>query len=170
MALSGAQISNKLVFMTITIRKGKEEDFPAIMALIKDLASFEKASDEVRNSVGQMKKERKHFDSFVAEQDGEIVGFAVYFFAYYTWVGKSLYLDDLYVKPQFRGKKVGSMLLKHLFELAAKEGCKRVRWQVLDWNAYAIGFYKKHGAKISSEWFNCDFDEDGISQFLKKTG
>jgi GNAT superfamily N-acetyltransferase len=154
--------------MAITIRKGEERDFPVIISLIKDLAAFEKSSSSVKNTLSQMKKEHESFDSFVAEQDGVIVGYAIYFFAYYTWVGKSLYLDDLYVKPKLRGKKVGSMLLTKLFELAKKENCRRVRWQVLDWNTNAIKFYQKHGAAITKEWLNCDFDEAGIDEFLKK--
>ena len=90
------------------------------------------------------------------------------FFAYYTWVGKSLYLDDIYVKPDFRGRGVGSMLLRSIFEVAKRENCKRLRWQVLDWNENAISFYKKRGAAISGEWLNCDFDEKGIKQFLER--
>ncbi len=154
--------------MSVTIREGREPDFPAIMGLIKELAEFEKAPHSVKNSVEQMKKEKDSFGFFVAQENGKIIGTAIYFFAYYTWVGKSLYLDDLYVKPQFRGKKVGSMLLKKVFELAHKEGCKRLRWQVLDWNSNAIAFYKKRGASITNEWMNCDFDEQGIRQFLDK--
>jgi GNAT superfamily N-acetyltransferase len=154
--------------MAVIIRKGEEKDFPAIMELIKELAAFEKAPNSVKNSVEQMKQEKDTFGFFVAEEDGKILGAAIYFFAYYTWVGKSLYLDDLYVKSEFRRKKVGGMLLRKLFELAKEENCKRLRWQVLDWNKDAIAFYKKHNATISDEWLNCDFDEEGITQFLKE--
>jgi GNAT superfamily N-acetyltransferase len=154
--------------MSIIIREGEEEDFPVIMGLIKDLATFEKAPHAVKNSVEQMRREKESFDFFVAEENGKILGTAIYFFAYYTWVGKSLYLDDLYVKPDSRGKKIGSMLLRKVFELAKQENCKRLRWQVLDWNKDAIALYEKCGAAISNEWLNCDFDEDGIKQFLKK--
>ena len=115
-----------------------------------------------------MKREKKSFGFFVAEEDGKILGAAVYFFAYYTWVGKSLYLDDLYVKPEHRRKKVGSMLLEKVFELAKQEDCKRLRLQVLDWNKDAISFYEKHAGAISNEWLNCDFDVDKIGQLPKK--
>jgi GNAT superfamily N-acetyltransferase len=152
--------------MTINIRKGTQADFPAILELIKDLATYEKSSDKVKVSVEQMKKEKKFFDSFVAEEDGMLVGIAVYFFSYSTWVGKGLYLEDLYVRPELRGKRVGTKLLVKIFELAKKEGCNRVRWQVLDWNRDAIVFYKKRGARISDEWLNCDFDGDQIGKFL----
>ena len=137
------------------------------MELIKDLATFEKAPHEVKNSVDQMRQEKESFGFFVAEEGGKILGAAIYFFAYYTWVGKSLYLDDLYVKPEYRRRKIGSKLLNMVFGLAMKEHCKRLRWQVLDWNKDAISFYEKHGATITSEWLNCDFDEDGIGEFLK---
>ena len=90
---------------------------------------------------------------------------ATYFIAYYTWVGKSLYLDDLYIKEPYRGLKVGSALLSKIFEIARQEDCKRVRWLVLDWNKPAIKFYEKCGAKISKQEYVCDFDEKGIWEF-----
>lgn len=151
--------------MNITIRKANEEDFTKIITLIKELAIFEKAPEGVTNSVEQMKAEKDFFGCHVAEHDNEIIGIAIYFFAYYTWVGKSLYLDDLYVKEDFRGRKVGTKLLKKVFEVAKKENCKRVRWQVLNWNNPAIALYEKCGANIDEEWHNCDFNEKGIKEF-----
>jgi predicted N-acetyltransferase YhbS len=95
--------------MKINIRKATEADFPAILGLIKELALFEKAPEKVTNTVEQMKEEQGLFRSIVAEtKTGEIVGMALYFFAYYTWVGKSLYLDDLYVKETHRKLKIGT--------------------------------------------------------------
>ena len=137
--------------MAITIREGKDKDLPVIIGLIKDLAAFEKASDLVKNSAQRMKKEKKFFNFFVAEQNGEIIGYALYFFAYYTWVGKSLYLDDLYIRPDLRGRKLGSMLARKVFEVAKREGCERVRLQVLNWNSNAISIYKEWGGIISRE-------------------
>ncbi|PVX49294.1 diamine N-acetyltransferase [Balneicella halophila] len=152
--------------MKITIRKANEKDFFAILSLVKELATFEKALEKVTNSVEQMKNEKDFFQCYVAENDkNEIVGMALYFFAYYTWVGKSLYLDDLYVKESYRGKKIGTKLLKKIFKIAKKENCKRVRWQVLNWNKSAIEMYEKSGADIDDEWSNCDFDENGIKEF-----
>jgi len=147
--------------MPVVIRVGEEKDLPALLGLIKDLATFEGAVDQVRNSLDQMERERESFGFFVAEEDGKILGSAVYFFAYYTWAGKSLYLDDLYVRPEHRRRGVGSMLLERVVELARRENCKRLRLQVLDWNQGAIAFYKKHGGAISGEWLNCDFDLGG---------
>ena len=152
--------------MSINIRKATEEDFPAILSLIKELAAFEKSPEKVTNTVGQMKNEKHLFDSFVAETEtGEIVGMAVYFFAYYTWVGKSLYLEDIYVKESFRRSRIGSALMKEIFEVARAENCKRVRWQVLSWNQSAIEMYRKSGAVIDNEWLNCNFDAEGIKNF-----
>ncbi len=93
---------------------------------------------------------------------------ALYFIAYYTWVGKSLYLDDLYVKEAYRQHKIGSALLSRVFEAALAENCKRVRWQVLRWNEPAIRFYEKSGALIDGEWLNCDYDSEGIRNFKLK--
>ncbi len=141
----------------MNIRKAEESDFPKIIELIKELAAFEKAPEKVTNTVEQMKNEKEYFHCFVAENETDgIIAFALYFFAYYTWVGKSLYLDDIYVKEEFRGKKAGYKLLTKIFEVAKKENCKRIRWQVLNWNTDALEFYKKIGATTDDEWINCD--------------
>jgi len=152
--------------MTITIRKATEKDFPVILTLIKELAEYERDLEKVTNSVSLMIEEQEHFSCFVAvTEHNEIIGMAIYFFAYYTWVGKSLYLEDIYVKEQYRRYRVGSSLLRKVFDVARKENCKRVRWQVLDWNTSAIEFYKKSGAEINNNWLNCTFDQKGILEF-----
>jgi GNAT superfamily N-acetyltransferase len=134
--------------------------------LIKELAKFEEAEDKVTNTTEQMLAETDLFGCIVAENgEGEIIGMALYFFAYFTWVGKSLYLDDLYVKPEYREKGIGSALLDRIFLLAKEENCKRLRWQVLNWNERAISLYKKTGAFIDNEWSNCDFDFKQISEY-----
>ena len=152
--------------MNITIRKATEEDFAEILSLVNELAVFQHSPEKVTNSSEQMRKEKNLFNCFVAENEQrEIVGIASYFFAYYTWVGKSLYLDDLYVKQSFRGQKIGSELLRQIFEVAKSENCKRVRWQVSEWNKPALEFYKKCGAAIEEEYCICDFDAKGIQEF-----
>lgn len=138
------------------IRKGNETDFESVLEMIKELALFEREPDAVINSVERMHEEKEYFQFYVAEIDGKIVGMAIYFFAYYTWVGKSLYLDDLYVKPEYRGMSIGKALLEKIVAVAKEEKCKRMRWQVLDWNITAIEFYKKMNASLSQEWLNCD--------------
>lgn len=145
--------------MNITIRKTEPKDYPAVLELIKELALFERAPEKVTNTVGLMQTEDQYFHSIVAEtNDGEIAGMAIYFFAYYTWVGKSLYLDDIVVKEKYRGNKIGTKLLDRVIEFGKETNCKRIRWQVLDWNTDAIEFYKKYGAKLDGEWINCDMD------------
>lgn len=152
--------------MSIHIRKAEEADFPAILEMIKGLALFEKAPEKVTNSVEQMQEEKDLFRCVVAEtKTGEIVGMALWFYAYYTWVGKSLYLDDLFVKESHRKNKIGTLLLNYIMEVARNENCKRVRWQVLNWNTNAIELYRKAGAVIDGEWLNCDFDAEGIRNF-----
>ena len=141
------------------IRPATEQDFDAVLGLIKELAQFEKAPEKVTNTVEQMKAEQAHFQAWVAEKpDGEIIGFALFYFVYYTWVGKSLYLDDLYVKETYRGHKIGSKLLDKVIEIGRQNNCKRIRWQVLNWNKPAIDFYKKLGANLDDEWLNCDLE------------
>ena len=152
--------------MEFIIREATTNDFPSILSLIKELAEFEKAPEKVTNTVAQMNDEKDLFGCFVAEKsDGEIVGMALYFMAYYTWVGKSLYLDDIYIKKEYRRKRIASALLNKIFEVARRENCKRVRWQVLEWNTGAIELYRKCGATLDGEWLNCDFDQKGIRDF-----
>jgi GNAT superfamily N-acetyltransferase len=152
--------------MRITIREAIPDDYPAVLEMIHSLACFEKASDKVTNTVDRMKEEKEFFQCLVAEtEDHELVAVALYFFAYFTWVGKSLYLDDLYVKEAYRRHGIAKRLLRAIFEVARKGKCHRVRWQVLNWNKNAIDLYRKCGAVIDSEWSNCDFDEEGIANF-----
>ncbi len=144
--------------MNIHLRPATEADFPEILGMIKELALFEKAPEKVTNSVEQMQAEKDLFRCIMAEdENGQILAMALYFFAYYTWVGKSMYLDDLYVKPQFRGSGIGTMLVKEIFRIAESEKCTRIRWQVLDWNTPAIELYKKMGMTLDKEWINCDW-------------
>ena len=152
--------------MKITIRKATPDDYPAVLEMIHSLAFFEKASDKVTNTVERMVGEQEFFRCLVAETDDhELVAIALYFFAYFTWVGKSLYLDDLYVKEAYRMRGIAKRLLYAVFEVAREEKCHRVRWQVLNWNRNAIELYRKCGAVIDGEWSNCDFDEEGIADF-----
>lgn len=152
------------------VREGAEKDFPAILSLIKELAEYERSPDAVTNSVEQMKLEQKHFSCFVAElPDGTIAGMTLFFTAYFTWVGKSIYLEDIIVSQAFRQMGIGMALMERVIQKARDENCKRVRWQVLDWNEPAINFYKKCGAEINGDWLNCTFDEKEIALFTEMT-
>ena len=104
-----------------------------------------------------MKKDRDIFKCFLAvTPDGEIVGFTTWFFAYYSWTGKAVYMDDLYVVESFRGQGVGSRLLEAVIQLAKDAGCYKVKWQVSKWNESGIQYYKKMGATIDEVDINCD--------------
>lgn len=152
--------------MKITYRKATENDFSQVLELIKELAVFEKAGEKVTNTVEKMREEQNLFECFVAEtKSKEIIGIALCFYAYSTWVGNYLFLEDLIVKKQYRGNKIGGQLINKVFQLAQEKNVERVRWQVLDWNTNAIEFYKKINATIDKEWYNCDFDKTAIENF-----
>ena len=143
--------------MNIQIRTISENDYPVLLSLFQEMADFEKLPDRMINSVEQMQNEKEFIKGFVATNENEeILGYATCFFAYYTWVGKSLYLDDLYVRKDFRGNGIGTMLIKQIIQLAKSENCKRLRWQVSAWNEPAIAFYKSLGATVDPTESNCD--------------
>ena len=143
--------------MNTTIRRASEQDFPAILGLIKEFSVFQGTPEKVTITLEQMKEERDLFQAFVAEaEDGAVVGFATFFFAYYSWTGKALYLDDLYVQEAYRKQGTGKKLLNAVIDLATAHGCKKLRWQVSRWNTHAIGFYKSIGASIDEVEINCD--------------
>lgn len=143
--------------MRIDIRRAGEADFEQINNLFREFAEFEKLPEKMINTVGQMKQEKDYFNCFVAETpDKKIAGYATFFFCYYTWIGKSLYMDDLYVTPDFRGNGIGTLLINRVIKYAKENGCHKLRWQVSEWNEPAIEFYKKLGADISGVEQNCD--------------
>lgn len=139
-----------------TIRYAERKDCPIILQFIKELAEYEKEPDAVDATEAML--EESLFDKSQAkvvllEEEGESLGFALYFYNFSTWRGKAgLYLEDLYVRPQYRGKGYGKMLLSFLANQAEKEGCPRFEWIVLDWNTPSINFYKSKGAKPLDEW------------------
>lgn len=139
-----------------TIRKATEEDFELILNLIKEFSVFINTPEKVSITLEQMIQDKNYFQCMVAVDEGKIVGFATYFFAYYSWIGKSIYLDDLYVIEEFRGKGIGADLFDAIITIARDENCKKVRWQVSNWNSKAIAFYKSRGAVIDDVEMNCD--------------
>lgn len=143
--------------MNVIIRKGTPADFPAIFRLIQEFSIFQKTPEKLTINLEQMLENKDLFQCFVVEhEDTSILGFASFFMAYYSWSGKALYLDDLYVKREFRGHQIGTQLLDKLVDYANFEQCKKVRWQVSHWNRDAIEFYKKMGAKVDDTEINCD--------------
>ena len=141
----------------IKLRKAEPADFEKILGMIKELAEFEKSSDQFTNTVERMTAEKDFFNCFMIETpEREAVGHVVYYYCYYTWTGKALYMDDLYIKPEYRGQGIGSRVLDRIINLAKETGCHKIRWQVLEWNTPAINLYKKAGAQVGSPDRNCD--------------
>ena len=145
--------------MEVVIRKALKEDCPEIMELIKELAVYEKAGDEVTVKFDHFVESgfgsNPVWWSFVATIDDKIVGIALYYVRYSTWKGQRMYLEDLLVTQEARGKGIGSLLMNALKTEAKAKGLTAICWQVLDWNEPAINFYKKHQASFDKEWVNC---------------
>lgn len=140
----------------VKIREAERKDCPIILQFIKELAEYEKEPDAVEATIEILEEsifEKQQAKVVLLEEDGQSVGFALYFFNFSTWRGKAgLYLEDLFVRPQYRGKGYGKMLLSYLANQAVKQGCPRFEWIVLDWNKPSIDFYKAMGAKPLDEW------------------
>ena len=140
------------------IRKARLGDEAAIHGLISELALYERAPGEVTNTVEKLQVDLfvdAVCEALVVENDArEVVGFALYYQSYSTWKGRCLYLEDFYVKPEFRRGGIGSRLFTEVVETAKRWGVKRMDWQVLDWNEPAMEFYKKHGSVLDPEWVN----------------
>jgi GNAT superfamily N-acetyltransferase len=141
----------------LRIRPAAPDDIPLIRQLIHELAEYEKVPEQAVATDHDLRRDgfsrNPKFRVLIAEWAGEPVGFALFFYNYSTWLGRAgLYLEDLFVRPPFRGKEIGKALLARLAQIAVEEGCGRFEWQVLDWNTPAIEFYKSLGARIMDEW------------------
>ena len=151
----------------LTIRPATAADVPLILEFIRELAEYEREpqaavatqADLLRDGFGPEPK----FRVDIAEWSGEPAGFAFYFWNYSTWQGRpGLYLEDLFVRPQFRGKGIGKALLVHLARVALKNNCGRLVWQVLDWNTPAIEFYQSLGAETMKEWLTMRVTDEAL--------
>ena len=141
----------------VRVRPAEPKDVPLIRRLIAELAEYERAPEEAIATEDDLLRDgfgpAPRYFCLIAESDGEAAGFALYFKNYSTWQGKwGLYLEDLFVRPQLRGRGAGKALLVELARIAVREGCGRFEWAVLDWNTPAIGFYEKLGARPLNEW------------------
>lgn len=141
--------------MKIQIRPARLEDMPAIHGLVRELAIYEKAEEAFIATLEEYQRDFLDgvFQAQVACDGEEVVGMVLYFMNYSTWKGKMLYLEDFVVKESWRGKGVGHLLFQAFLEEGKRQGCKLVKWQVLDWNEPAINFYRKFGASIETEWW-----------------
>lgn len=144
------------------IRKAERKDCKAMMELVKELAVYEKAPEEVTVSLEHFIEsgfgENPVWIAFVAEVGGKIVGMSLFYIRYSTWKGQRLYLEDLIVTEEFRGKGLGKILFDRTIEYGKEKGYSGMLWQVLDWNEPAINFYKKYNARFDSEWLNTSIE------------
>lgn len=154
------------------IRGATREDVPIILRLIRDLAEYERAPGEVTATEGQLTNvlfgERPAAEVVLAFESDTPVGFAVFFHNFSTWLGRpGLYLEDLFVKPEMRGKGYGRALLVHLAKIARGRGCGRMEWAVLNWNEPAIKFYRALGATPMDEWTVFRLKREGIRELAE---
>lgn len=144
--------------MNISVRKAVKEDCAAMMQLIHELALYEKAPEEVTVNFDHFVEsgfgEKPVWWAFVAEANGVVVGFALYYIRYSSWKGQRLYLEDLLVTESMRGKGIGALLFDELIATCKEKKYSGMAWQVLDWNEPAINFYKKYNANLDGDWIN----------------
>jgi GNAT superfamily N-acetyltransferase len=145
--------------MNITLRKAVREDCPRLLELVKELAVYERAPKEVTVTLEHFEKSgfgsRPVWWAIVAEVDGRVEGFALYYIRFSTWKGQRMYLEDFIVTEKMRGKGLGKLLFEELIKIAKKKQFHGIQWQVLEWNEQAINFYKKYNADFDPEWINC---------------
>jgi GNAT superfamily N-acetyltransferase len=145
--------------MDIIIRKAVRKDCARMMELIQELATYEKAPDEVTVTLSHFEESgfgpNPVWWAFVAEANGVVIGMALYYVRYSTWKGQRMYLEDILVTEDMRGQKIGSQLMDALIVEAKEKGFNGINWQVLEWNEPAINFYKKYNANFDPEWVNC---------------
>ncbi len=146
----------------MNIRRAVREDCPRMLELVQELATFERAPNEVTVSL-------RHFEesgfgpnpvywAFVAEENGFVAGFALYYIRYSTWKGQRMYLEDILVTETYRGRKIGQLLMNRLIEEAREKNLSGIAWQVLEWNESAIRFYNKYKPAFDAEWVNCSIE------------
>jgi GNAT superfamily N-acetyltransferase len=156
----------------LTIRPASPEDVPHILSFIRELAEYEREPESAVATAADLLRdgfsEPKRFHCLIAEWQGEPAGFALYFYNYSTWRGHAgIYLEDLFVRPVYRGKGIGKGLLRAVAANAVAEGCPRLEWAVLDWNTPAIDFYRLVGAEAMSEWTTMRLSGGALTRLAK---
>jgi len=142
-------------------------EVPELLKLIRELARFERLEKEVKATVASLRKSllgpQPVAGALLARCDGKVVGYAVYFFTFSSFVGRrGLWLEDLYVRPQFRGRGIGRSLIEAVARMAAERNCGRLEWAALNWNTNALDFYRRLGAKAMNEWVVIRLDSQGL--------
>ncbi len=147
---------------TITVRRAAKNDCPRMLELINELAVFERAPHEVTVTLAHFAESgfgtNPVWWAFVAEEAGIVIGFALYYIRYSTWKGQRMYLEDILVTEQHRGRNAGRLLMDQLITEAREKNLSGITWQVLDWNTPAIKFYEKYTSKFDGEWVNVSMD------------
>jgi GNAT superfamily N-acetyltransferase len=161
--------------MGTLIRKATAADAAQILAFIRALAAFERAPDAVTATEEGLIRDgfgpNPFYFCLIAEHDGTPAGFALNYFNYSTWVGRpGVYVEDLFVQPEFRGRGIGKALLREVAAIAVANGCQRMQWEVLDWNTPAIEFYRAMGAEFLDEWRNVRLSGDAIVRLAQGVG
>lgn len=155
--------------MSIHLRTAKKEDCQRLLELVKELALYERAPEQVTVTLADMEAagfgKNPVWKAFVAEEKGEILGFALYYVRYSTWKGCRMYLEDILVTEEERGRGIGQLLFEELIRECQREKFKGMVWQVLAWNEPAINFYQKYGADLDPEWINGSLTESQILQY-----
>lgn len=155
--------------MEVIVRPGKKEDVPAAHALVMELALYEKAPDQVTNTVQQMMEDgfgsQPVYRLLVAETENKIIGIAIYYIKYSTWKGKGLFLEDYIVTEKYRNRGIGKKLFNAVIAEAKAMNAKTMHWQVLDWNTPSIEFYKKYNSTVEPEWLDCKLSEKQLLDF-----
>ncbi len=158
-----------------SIRPARSEDCETIAGLIRELAAYERLEDHVKASAEDLRRNlfgpRPYAEALVAEVDGAAAGFALFFHNFSTFRGQpGIYLEDLFVKPEFRGRGIGRSFLAHLARLALERGCGRLEWAVLDWNEPAIQFYRSLGASPMDDWTIFRLADGPLSSLAERAG
>lgn len=153
--------------MATTIRPATRRDVPRILAFIRALALFERAPEAVIATEASLEREgfgpNPFYSCLIAEHDGQTAGYALFFYSYSTWVGPGIYLEDLFVEPELRGRGIGKALLRKVAAIAVEKGCRRLQWAVLDWNTPAIDFYKAMGGEFAGRVAQCARERRGAA-------
>jgi GNAT superfamily N-acetyltransferase len=154
----------------VNLRFAEEKDMKSVLALIQELADFEKEPDAVVMKEADLKRDafgkQPKFQCIVAEKEESIIGMALFYPRYSTWKGSTLHLEDLIVTLKERGTGVGKALYTAFIDYAASQKVKRIEWVVLDWNTHAVNFYKESGASVLTDWCTVQMDQVAMQQYL----
>ena len=163
------------IHMTTTIRTATPEDVPQILVFIRALAAYEREPKAVFATEAGLLRDgfgpHPFYSCLIAEHGGLPAGFALYFFNYSTWLGRpGIYLEDIFVLSEFRGRGIGKNLLRQAAAIAVEKGCQRMQWEVLDWNTSAIEFYRAMGAEFLDEWRNVRINGEALRRLSGREG